>query len=161
MLKRHLRLYLKYKGSAGTYSLELNPEVAMVVSFPGAFDTGSATEDMLEKKKGMIFEWLLPAAVLTKVEQVLVADDTGASNATINIEIGGTEALSSDLTLSETESTGTIDTANDDVATGDRVEITWVTNGSNADGQRVHPFRGKEDGHEPPRRRSCRAHGLS
>jgi len=110
-------------------------DIVMVVSFPGAFDTLTAGQDMLEVHKGMIFEWKNAAATLILAEQVLVANDTGASNGTINVEIGGVAALSSALTLSETEAQGTINTSADDVATGDRVEITNVTNGSNADAE--------------------------
>jgi len=110
--------------------------VVMHMSFPGAYmDALVAGDDLIEKIQGGIFEWKHTNATLITAEAIHVANDTGASSGTINVEIGGVEALSSDISCSETEQTGTINTAADDVTTGDRVEVTVVTAGTNGDAE--------------------------
>lgn len=103
---------------------------------PGSFMDGrSVADDLLEKVNSHLFLWRLRATTLKSFKAVVGVDDTGGTQPSINIEIGGVEALSSDLTLAETWSTGTIDTANDDVATDDRVEITVAGTGTNSDAE--------------------------
>ena len=124
-------------GTVGLNNLDTQSrEVQANFVVPGAFMTGrSATDDLLEKVVKFIFKWELPNATLKSLKAIVLAADTGASQPTINLEINGVAALSSALSLSVSEGSGTINLAADDVVTAQRIELTVVTTGTNSDAQ--------------------------
>lgn len=105
--------------------------------FPGAFMADrSAGDDLVEIVIRHIFKWESPKnAKLISLKAVVAMDDSGGTQPQINLEIAGTEALSSALTLGETEASGTVNTSANNVATGNRVEITVVNPGTNSDAE--------------------------
>ncbi|MDB4786313.1 hypothetical protein OAG36_01115 [bacterium] len=132
-----------FVAAGSTYGLsDLDNEVKGVQEdwvFDGAcFGSRIAGDDLFENVLKFSMIWDLPNATLVGFDAGVAAADTGAANPSINIEINGTEALSSDLTVSETEAAGTINTSADDITTGQRYEITVATTGTNSDAEDVH-----------------------
>jgi len=122
--------------SANSSNLTKFKTVQIDFVVPGAFMAGrSAGDDLLDLVNKHVFEWLLSAGVLISLRAIVGVDDTGGTQPSINIEIAGTEALSSDLTLAESWQSGTVDTDNDDVANDATVKITVADAGTNEDAE--------------------------
>jgi len=123
-------------GSTALTLATKHKQIQRDLMIPDTFmDSRSVGDDLLltvMKYKGI---WDLSEAKLTSFKAFVVTDDSGATQPQINFEIAGTEALSSDLTLAETDVTGTIDTANNTISTGDRYEVTVVNTGTNSDAE--------------------------
>jgi len=89
----------------------------------GTLDTTSTTALASIAKFPCV--WRSEAATLLSINaKVLTAVSTGTAPS-FNIKIDGTDALSSDLSVNETWASGTVDTNNNSIATGDTIEIDF------------------------------------
>jgi len=103
------------------------------------FSGRSAGDDLCENVLKLSLIWDLEDATLIGFDSSVDAADTGASGPSVNIEINGVEALSADLTLTETEAAGSIKSdGSEDIVTGERYEITVATTGTNSDAEDAH-----------------------
>lgn len=133
----HLDFIRRVLGGLGlTYLKDECRQVQVDFVVPGVFMSGRGPgDDLLRLVVKHIFKWELPDAALKSVKAIVLSADSGASGPEINVDLGGTEALSADLEVSGTEASGTVDTSNNTVSTGDRVKITVASTGSNGDAE--------------------------